>query len=60
MDQFIPKVRPMLVEKDHGLLITAISLMIEICRIDPEQIKGFKRVNFLLNFFSIFSYFLNE
>lgn len=49
----------MLVEKDHGLLITAISLMIEICRIDPEQVKGFKRVIIrLLYFFNFFLFFV--
>lgn len=43
LDQFIPKVRPMLVERNHGVLITAISLMIEIIRVEPESVRAFKK-----------------
>jgi len=43
LDQFVPKVRPMLVERSHGILITAASLMIELCRTEPETINAFKR-----------------
>ena len=45
LEQFVPKVRPMLVERNHGVLITAVSLMIEMCRADPDRtIRPFKRV----------------
>ena len=44
LEQFIPKVRPMLVERNHGVLITATSLMIEICRTEKDTIRSFKRV----------------
>merc|ERR1712137_388104 len=44
LEQFVPKVRPMLVERNHGVLITAVSLMIEMCRADPDRtIRPFKR-----------------
>merc|ERR1712137_1144447 len=44
LEQFVPKVRPMLVERNHGVLITAVSLMIEMCRADPDRtIRAFKR-----------------
>jgi len=43
MEQFIPKVRPLLAERNHGVLITAIALMIELCDIEPNNINYFRK-----------------
>jgi len=43
LEQFVPKVRPLLMERNHGVLITAVTLMIEICLVEPEHIKAFRR-----------------
>ena len=41
----------MLVERSHGILITAASLMIELCRTEPETINAFKRVCLIIFIF---------
>lgn len=43
MEQFIPKVRPLLAERNHGVLITAVSLIIEMCLLDQENIIYFRK-----------------
>jgi AP-1 complex subunit gamma-1 len=44
LENFVPKVRALLSEKDHGVLLTGVSLMIEMCRIQPSVAQDFKKV----------------
>jgi len=44
LENFIPKIRGLLSERNHGVLITAISLIIEITIIDPSNIPPFRRL----------------
>lgn len=44
VDQFVPKVKGLLTEKNHGVLITGASLMIEMCKLDPKVIEGFRKM----------------
>lgn len=44
MEQFVPKVRPLLTERNHGVLITAVSLMIELCQMDDQNRLVFRKM----------------
>eukprot|EP01122_Echinamoeba_exundans_P007695 TRINITY_DN2423_c0_g1_i1.p1 TRINITY_DN2423_c0_g1~~TRINITY_DN2423_c0_g1_i1.p1 ORF type:complete len:858 (-),score=269.36 TRINITY_DN2423_c0_g1_i1:65-2638(-) len=44
LENFVPKVRALLSEKDHGVLLTGVSLMIEMCRIQPSVAQDFKKM----------------
>eukprot|EP01094_Clydonella_sp_ATCC50884_P019652 TRINITY_DN389_c0_g1_i2.p1 TRINITY_DN389_c0_g1~~TRINITY_DN389_c0_g1_i2.p1 ORF type:complete len:595 (-),score=196.28 TRINITY_DN389_c0_g1_i2:983-2767(-) len=43
VEQFLPKVRPLLSARNHGVLITAVSLMVELCKMDEANIKVFRK-----------------
>ena len=48
IEQFVPKVKGLMTEKNHGVLITGASLMIEMCKLDPTVIEGFRKLVVLL------------
>lgn len=53
MDQFAPKVKGLLMEKNHGVLVTGVQLMIEMCKLDSSVIDGFRKfVPHLVRIFS--------
>ena len=53
MDQFVPKVKGLLMEKNHGVLITGVALMIEMCKLDASVVDGFRKfVPHLVRIFS--------
>lgn len=41
---FIPKIRGLLGDRNHGVLLTAVTLITELCEMDPQQIENFRRV----------------
>eukprot|EP01095_Lingulamoeba_sp_RSL-Kostka_P015989 TRINITY_DN758_c1_g2_i1.p1 TRINITY_DN758_c1_g2~~TRINITY_DN758_c1_g2_i1.p1 ORF type:complete len:665 (-),score=228.30 TRINITY_DN758_c1_g2_i1:828-2822(-) len=43
LDQFVPKIKPLLVERNHGVLITTVTLIIEMCNIDNSVIEHFRK-----------------
>jgi len=45
MENFVPRIKALLTERNHGVLLTGISLMIELCELDPSVIKTFRKVS---------------
>ncbi|GIX81383.1 hypothetical protein CEXT_365881 [Caerostris extrusa] len=43
MEMFIPATRSLLSEKNHGVLITAVVLITEMCEKSPDALHHFKR-----------------
>eukprot|EP01096_Ripella_sp_DP13-Kostka_P003624 TRINITY_DN1544_c3_g2_i2.p1 TRINITY_DN1544_c3_g2~~TRINITY_DN1544_c3_g2_i2.p1 ORF type:complete len:867 (+),score=475.34 TRINITY_DN1544_c3_g2_i2:57-2603(+) len=43
MEQFVPKIRPLLAERNHGVVITAITLMIELAHMDQANVIYFRK-----------------
>eukprot|EP01121_Diplochlamys_sp_Union-15-3_P013138 TRINITY_DN4040_c0_g2_i5.p1 TRINITY_DN4040_c0_g2~~TRINITY_DN4040_c0_g2_i5.p1 ORF type:complete len:828 (-),score=149.24 TRINITY_DN4040_c0_g2_i5:70-2553(-) len=37
MENFLPRIKVLLVDRNHGVLITALTLMIELCIVNPEH-----------------------
>jgi AP-1 complex subunit gamma-1 len=44
LENFVPKIRLLLQEKNHGVLITTVSLMLEICETDKSRIEIFRKL----------------
>lgn len=44
MEMFIPATRLLLNEKNHGVLLTAICLMIEMCEKSPDMLEHFRKM----------------
>eukprot|EP01119_Soliformovum_irregulare_P017162 TRINITY_DN504_c0_g1_i1.p1 TRINITY_DN504_c0_g1~~TRINITY_DN504_c0_g1_i1.p1 ORF type:complete len:863 (+),score=300.63 TRINITY_DN504_c0_g1_i1:305-2590(+) len=44
MENFVPRIRSLLSERNHGVLITGTSLMIELCEADPNNVEFFRRL----------------
>ena len=44
MENFVPRIRSLLSEKNHGVLITGVSLMTELCEAEPQNVEFFRRV----------------
>ncbi len=51
MENFVPKVRSLLTEKSHGVLLTGITLMNEMCDLDVHNIEQFRKAIFPLTAF---------
>lgn len=53
VDQFVGRVKGLLGEKNHGVLITGVALMIDMCKADTKVIPGFRKfVPHLVRIFS--------
>lgn len=53
VDQFVGRVKGLLTEKNHGVLITGVALMIDMCKVDSKVIPGFRKfVPHLVRIFS--------
>jgi AP-1 complex subunit gamma-1 len=50
-DHFTPLVKNLLADRNHGVLITAITLAIEICQIDAQVLEEFRSVRTILDLF---------
>jgi AP-1 complex subunit gamma-1 len=44
MENFVPKIRSLLSERNHGVLLTGVTLMTELCESDPHNIEFFRRL----------------
>jgi len=44
MENFVPRIRALLSEKSHGVLITGVTLMTELCKTDSHNIEFFRRL----------------
>eukprot|EP01132_Coremiostelium_polycephalum_P006798 gene6798-8434_t len=44
IENFIAKIKGLLSERNHGVILTALTLIIEICEIDPNYIQHFKKM----------------
>mmetsp|Transcript_26730 Transcript_26730/g.70238 ORF Transcript_26730/g.70238 Transcript_26730/m.70238 type:complete len:874 (+) Transcript_26730:75-2696(+) len=49
MDNFVPATRSLLGEKNHGVLMTGVTLITEICNSSPENVTHFVRMVPTLN-----------
>ena len=48
IELFIPATRSLLNEKNHGVLITAATLITEMCQRSPDTLSFFRRVSLVL------------
>lgn len=44
MEVYVPTMRQLLNEKNHGVLLTGVCLLTEMCRVNPDSLQHFKRV----------------
>ncbi|XP_071050180.1 AP-1 complex subunit gamma-1 isoform X2 [Onthophagus taurus] len=44
MEIFLPATRSLLSEKNHGVLITGVTLIIEMCQNSPDTLEHFKKI----------------
>jgi AP-1 complex subunit gamma-1 len=44
MENFVPRIRSLLSERNHGVLITGVALMTELCESDPHNVEFFRRL----------------
>ena len=45
MEVYVPTMRQLLNEKNHGVLLTGVCLVTEMCRVNPDSLQHFKRVS---------------
>lgn len=43
-DHFVSKAKNLLADRNHGVLLTAITLVTEMCQIDPNCLEEFRNV----------------
>lgn len=43
MEVYVPTMRQLLNEKNHGVLLTGVCLVTEMCRVNPDSLNHFKR-----------------
>lgn len=48
MEIFLPATRSLLNEKNHGILITGVTLITEMCENSPDTLSHFKKVSCFL------------
>lgn len=44
MENFVPRIRALLNERNHGVLLTGITLMLELCETEIQNIEFFRRL----------------
>ena len=48
MEVFVPTTRQLLNEKNHGVLLTGVCLVTEMCQANPDSLSHFKRVSSII------------
>jgi len=43
IERYVPKVKSILTERNHGVLVTGLQLMIEICEMEPSNVEQFRK-----------------
>eukprot|EP01102_Stenamoeba_stenopodia_P014333 TRINITY_DN4746_c0_g1_i1.p1 TRINITY_DN4746_c0_g1~~TRINITY_DN4746_c0_g1_i1.p1 ORF type:complete len:852 (+),score=182.64 TRINITY_DN4746_c0_g1_i1:70-2556(+) len=41
---FVPKIRALLGDRNHGVLLTAVTLIIELCEMEPQNVDSFRKL----------------
>jgi AP-1 complex subunit gamma-1 len=44
MENFVPRVQGLIKEKEHGVLLTGVALMTEMCHVDSTIVQQFRTV----------------
>lgn len=57
MEIFLPATRSMLSEKNHGVLITGVTLITEMCERSIDTLQHFKKVILILKITDLFIFF---
>jgi AP-1 complex subunit gamma-1 len=52
MEMFLPACRTLIAEKNHAVLITAVTLVTEMCEKSPDTFNYFKKVSSSIYFFN--------
>ena len=45
MEVYVPTTRQLLNEKNHGVLLTGVCLVTEMCKVNPDSLTHFRRVS---------------
>lgn len=58
-DQYVDKAKNMLTEKNHAVLLTGLTLMAELCKLNPNVVRDYRAVSFrmILLYVFIFRWF---
>ena len=43
IERYVPKVKTLITERNHGVLVTGLQLMTEICEIDPSNVEPLRK-----------------
>jgi AP-1 complex subunit gamma-1 len=44
IENFVPRIKALLTERNHGVLLGGVRLMVELCETDPANIEHFRKL----------------
>lgn len=53
IDHFAPKAKNLLSDRNHGVLLSGITLITEMCQLEPSCLSEFRGVRFIIFFFVV-------